>query len=59
MILVCSAGHRWDTELPFQQRKPGERCRMELSYDRMSGSTYCRRVLREEKDGKSSFSHHK
>ncbi len=49
MILICSAGHRVDTRHPFEHdRKPGDRCGMELSYDRIHGLTRCRRVLRAE-----------
>lgn len=53
MILVCSAGHEWNTD-DFQTRfyhpqlKAGGRCPAELSYDRLYGSQYCRRVLRQQ-----------
>lgn len=51
MILVCSRGCKFDTTRPFSGRlKPGDRCPMVLSYDRMRGSTYCRRILREEEE---------
>ena len=51
MKLRCSAGHEYDTEAVTALGNPseGERCPMELSYDRMHGSKYCRRVLREDK----------
>jgi len=51
MILECSAGHKWNTEeIPNPGLKPGARCPMEISYDAIHGSTYCRRVLKEVKE---------
>jgi len=48
MKLVCSRGHIYDNTTLFNQHlKAGDRCPMELSYDRLSGSTYCRRKLKE------------
>lgn len=50
MILTCSRGHVLDTALPFDAHlQSGMRCPRELSYDRMMGSTYCRRILRVQK----------
>jgi hypothetical protein len=55
MILVCSRGCVWNTN-DLQTRmnhgdlKPGQRCPMVISYDRMSGSTYCQRILKEKSD---------
>ena len=58
MILVCSRGHRFDTtdighqvEWGSNRLRVGGRCPMEMSYDRMSGSTYCRRILHEPSKG--------
>ena len=52
MILVCSRGHKFDTtnighrvELGDNRLVVGGRCPMLMDYDRLSGSTYCRRVL--------------
>ena len=50
MILTCSRGHKFDTDdlqtnIHHDSLKVGGRCPMEMSYDRMSGSTYCRRIL--------------
>ncbi len=55
MILVCSRGHKFDTNdsqdsFYHPYVKDGTRCPMLMSYDRMSGSEYCRRILHE--DGK-------
>ena len=48
MILECSAGHKFDTSHPYYRHlRIGDRCPMELSYDRLTGSKYCRRKLRE------------
>lgn len=49
MILRCSRGCEFDTEHDIFRGylRPGDRCPNELSYDVMSGSTYCRRILRE------------
>lgn len=54
MILICSRGHEYDTERwPWWSHlRPGKRCPAELNYDRMTGSTYCRRVLKEKKEEK-------
>jgi hypothetical protein len=56
MILACSAGHEWETDhiqtrMNHGDLKPRDRCPMLMSYDRMSGSTYCRRILKERKNG--------
>lgn len=49
MILICSAGHEWNPEGNLWHRdlgrKVGGKCSALLSYDRMSGSTYCQRRL--------------
>jgi hypothetical protein len=51
MILVCSRGCEWDTRDPRNRHlKPGMRCPNVLSYDRMNGTTYCRRILKEKAD---------
>ncbi|MDD4873901.1 MAG: hypothetical protein PHE15_02860 [Dehalococcoidales bacterium] len=51
MILECSRGHRFDTEsISYRDLKEGDRCPVEISYDRMTGLTYCRRVLHELRD---------
>lgn len=48
MILYCSRGCRWDTSDPRSQHlKPGDRCPNATAYDRIDGTTYCRRVLRD------------
>lgn len=52
MKIECSAGHKYDIStlagrMQCGDRKPGQRCGMVLTYDRMYGSTYCRRILRE------------
>ena len=45
-ILHCSRGCRINTEHVFYDRyKPGDICPHEISYDRMSGTTYCKRIL--------------
>lgn len=58
MILVCSRGHKFDTENSSHRITWGDhrlivggRCPMLMEYDRMSGSEYCRRVLHEYRDG--------
>jgi hypothetical protein len=55
MILVCSRGHEFNTEnighrVTWGDNRliKGGRCPMLMSYDRMSGSTYCQRVLKEK-----------
>jgi hypothetical protein len=58
MILYCSGKHVWDTmdmqtRLTHNSMKVGGRCPGLMSYDRMSGSTYCRRVLKEIKPGET------
>ncbi len=54
MMLFCSAGHRVDTSHPLSKgRKPGERCGCELSYDRMSGTVHCRRILKAKQDAEA------
>jgi len=51
LVLVCSSGHVFDLS-DFQTKfyhpyiAPGKKCPMEISYDRMNGSKYCRRKLR-------------
>lgn len=50
MKLQCPAGHKWDDAKASDRwwkgdKKPGDRCGEELSYDRMSGTRRCRRVL--------------
>ena len=45
--LICSRGCTFDTKKPFHRHlEPGMRCPMDLSYDRMSGTTYCGRILK-------------
>lgn len=60
MILRCSRGHTYDTSHPLYKHleeyyqpwskktfgKFGKRCPMEMSYDRIGGSSYCGRILR-------------
>ena len=48
MILICSAGHEWNPEenLWHRNKKVGGKCIALLTYDRMSGSTYCQRRLK-------------
>jgi len=53
MKLKCSAGHRWDCDKASDRwwkgiKKPGDRCGMVVSYDRIGGTVRCRRVLRED-----------
>ena len=57
MILVCSAGHRFDlsnigVRVSFGDNalRVGGRCPMVMEYDRMTGTKYCRRVLKEERN---------
>ena len=49
MLLICTRGHKFDTSKNIWHRglKPGDKCPMLLSYDRVGGSSYCGRVLRE------------
>ena len=52
MILVCSRGHVIDTKnightVAYGQKIPGDRCPVVMTYSIMSGTTYCRRILRE------------
>lgn len=54
MILVCSRGHKFDSDyighrVSFGDNNlhVGARCPMIMEYDRMSGTVYCRRVLHE------------
>lgn len=56
MILVCSRGHefdmdKWEDRYYWGTLVPGQRCPQILAYERMSGSQYCRRVLRVKKEG--------
>lgn len=53
-VLRCSAGHVIDPDTDnlwkrhrHGLKKPGDRCGEEISYERMKGSVYCRRVLKE------------
>jgi hypothetical protein len=51
MKLQCSAGHQWDSEKASDRwwkgdKNPGDRCGMELAYDRMSGTRRCARTLK-------------
>lgn len=47
MILECSRGHRLDTEYIINRRiRPGSRCPMLMSYDRIDGRIYCGRILK-------------
>ena len=53
MKLICSRGHEFDTENSSHRMTWGDnrliaggRCPMLMDYDRMSGSTYCGRVLK-------------
>jgi hypothetical protein len=53
MILVCSAKHEFNTEDMGHRVEYGDyamrvggRCPMVMSYDRMSGTKYCRRILK-------------
>ncbi len=59
MKIQCSRGHEFDTKKisTLGQPREGDRCPMELSYDRMSGSRYCGRILRKpiEKPKDSEF----
>lgn len=51
MILKCSRGCVFDTRDPFNRDlKPGMRCPNVIFYDRIAGTTYCRRVLREKEE---------
>ena len=46
-FLRCSRGCRFDTrQMWYQHLTPGDRCPNTLTYDLMSGSTYCRRILK-------------
>ncbi len=54
MLLRCSAGHIVDTNdvghrITYGDNRMvvGGRCPMVMSYDRMEGTRYCRRILRE------------
>jgi hypothetical protein len=51
ITLACSAGHKWTDEKMSDrwwrgEKKAGDRCGMELSYDRVAGTRRCRCVLR-------------
>ena len=58
MKLVCSHGHRFDTS-NIEHRVAwgdnrlaiGGRCPMVMAYDRLSGTSYCRRVLKKASKG--------
>lgn len=52
MIIECSNGHRFDIStfegrMQCGDKRPGDRCGVCTSYDRMSGSKYCGRVLKQ------------
>lgn len=50
-FLKCTRGCHFDTEHPWHRYlKPGDRCPNVLTYDRMSGTTYCRRVIRVDQE---------
>lgn len=47
VILQCSHGHKYSTKNVWHKHFiEGMRCPMTISYDRLSGSTYCRRILK-------------
>jgi hypothetical protein len=57
MKLICSAGHEFDSNNMSQRISYGDdrlrvggRCPALLAYDRLSGSRYCGRLLREKKE---------
>ena len=57
MILKCSAGHSFDTKdighlVAWGQNRlvAGGKCPMLMSYDRIGGSSYCGRILKEVKN---------
>jgi len=56
MKLECSRGHKLDSSnmghrIAFGDNRliPGGRCPMLMSYNRLDGSTYCRRILKKKK----------
>ncbi len=52
MLLICSRGHLYDkTNLFYGHLREGMRCPMLMSYNRMDGGRYCRRILKEKKKG--------
>jgi hypothetical protein len=50
MKLKCSANHRIDTRQISMSgsmgKKPGDKCGIILTYDRMTGTKYCQRRLK-------------
>lgn len=49
--LRCSRGHEYPlNDIRYRHFEKGMRCPMQMSYDRMFGSVYCRRIL-QERDG--------
>jgi hypothetical protein len=54
MLFRGSAGHEIDTESKYiwdiwhgrTAKRPGDRCREEISYSVMDGTGYCRRILK-------------
>lgn len=51
--LTCSRGCSWPDEslgdkFLHNGRQPGDRCPNVIHYDRMSGTTLCRRILKRE-----------
>ncbi len=59
MILRCSAGHQIDTESlrldGRQYKKPGDKCGEIVSYDRVDGTVYCQRRLKEVIKGQERY----
>ncbi len=48
MILICKRGHKFDTEIfVHNTKKEGDKCGMVLTYDRLTGSTYCQCTLKD------------
>lgn len=58
-ILICSRGHIWKTKTLADRfahggKKDGDRCPMVMAYDRVDGTRYCGRVLKEQKNNEKA-----
>lgn len=50
--LICSRAHIFymdglEYEYFYRELKEGDECPMEISYDKVNGSKYCRRILKD------------
>lgn len=58
MILICSAGHKFDTTHPFRKHlKVGDRCPETISYNLLGGSVWCSCVLFDKDTRPENCSH--